>query len=260
MSLTENKHNLLSVVKALNGNKHIKKTHSPKVTPIVSKEQDGNFDKFGGLPSFTRIHVDDFNVFGQNFDETEYIEILNEEYFWPKCQYCKVFMTFFFQVTNPFKAKTYQMFMCTQCQNENDACINEIDYKKCYNFNDLINGNFEEKVFIDDSEITKKYEFSKEFTEQIKTMMPIAYDHKITDQEYYSHNLNLNDVNRRDNKKTPRYFRSYAVSHWEETEEVDIDPKLLLNAFVESPLADKLPPWICQCKHPERYKDNGHIG
>lgn len=247
--MSKNQYDLLSIIKMFHGYQFIKKAYSPEVKSIADFKEDGNFDKFGGFPSFPKLLPHDFYGFGKYFDEESFLDWL-EDYNWPKCKYCKVCLTFFFQVTDPIKHRTYQMFMCTVCENENTAQINLINYDECYDLKDLVNGYFTETIDLDGSNQTKTYSFNQEFNQQIKKNSIIAYDHSINDSQYHMSNLNL--PRDEHNKRPLRYFRGYRVTDWVMSEEVDIDPAILYMGLIESPITNKLPEWKCQCKYPNK--------
>src|SRR5579871_2586157 len=82
------------------------KFYWPTVERVRSVENDGNFDKFGGMPSFEK----------------------NQKINWPRCKTCDTPLQFFFQLTDPFKQKTFQVFNCLE--DLHDTRISYIDYKK----------------------------------------------------------------------------------------------------------------------------------
>jgi len=81
---------------------------SPEVTRITSPEEDGDFDKFGGIPSVEK----DFKL--------------------PSCKECKGPLQFFFQLTDPRTkeiSEAYQLFVCMKNCGEHTCLARKVDYK-----------------------------------------------------------------------------------------------------------------------------------
>lgn len=88
--------------------------YTPTVERVTCMENDGDFDKFGGIPS------------------------VEKEFKWPQCRVCGTKMTFFFQLTSPIEEMTVQMFHCLGAGQKyyckgfdkgNASYIRYIDYK-----------------------------------------------------------------------------------------------------------------------------------
>jgi hypothetical protein len=242
-----NSQSIVSLLKShLNGASEIIKAYIPIVNPMKDPNEDGNFDKFGGMPAIPRISLDEYNETDHNFDEEQFLESLSDycDELWPICEHCKIPKTFFFQLTDPKTLTTYQMFMCVKCNNESTACVREIKYDECYSINEIITGLFKESVFINGLLTQKNYPFTRSFINQCHKAHICAYDHKITDEDYYRQHLRDHDK-MRDHKSFEVFYRSYRVSEWQPIEESLVSVGEFLDLIYKSPLAEKLPPWIC---------------
>ncbi|CAH6418705.1 Hypothetical protein POVN_LOCUS424 [uncultured virus] len=95
--------------------------YTPEVKRVTDAKEDGDFDKFGGIPS------------------------VDEDFEWPVCEGCKRPLQFFFQLTDPRTGRTYQLFSCVtpDCPLIHDAgsyLIRYIDYEdgKATNMTDAL--------------------------------------------------------------------------------------------------------------------------
>jgi hypothetical protein len=94
--------------------------YSPNLQKITSVQDDGNFDKFGGIPAF------------------------EGKVAWPWCEECGQDMQFFFQATHPRLNKTFQMFKClNDLDHYRISCIN---YRNCIPFDQLISSSMTDKI------------------------------------------------------------------------------------------------------------------
>lgn len=109
--------------------KYGREIYIPKFKKITNMNDDGNFDKIGGIPSADKDHI------------------INNTIYWPKCQKCKVNMQFVFQLTPP-KKFTVQFFMCVNrnCEGisrvnkkeiEDTTIIRKINYDNCIEFDKI---------------------------------------------------------------------------------------------------------------------------
>lgn len=124
-------------------------TYIPNNFTKITKETDGNFDKIGGIPSF---------------QPAEYYD----GYGWPECNFHKINMQFFFQITiphdmwkqhiklndifTPIDNNVIQLFVCLKCrgmgQSDDAYMIRNVNYDKCIPFDKLkeyINNSFNKK-------------------------------------------------------------------------------------------------------------------
>lgn len=193
----------------------IKKTYCPTIEKITSFENDGNFDKFGGMPSMKLYDDEDEDEDVKDNSGKKYLE-------WPCCAMCGEPMRFFFQLTNPFNNKTVQMFQCTKgdCYtvcDDRSSYLQYINYKECIPFSEI----HKHKLFCKNQNIlndVKKY----------------SYNYFVDTDEEYLHNW-LNK------KYTVNTYQCYKVvkfvSHTELGDLDDIISYLQDNEYV----------WNCHC-------------
>jgi hypothetical protein len=144
-------------LKKLLPRKFIKRAYTPTVEKITNFGGDGNFDKFGGFPSFsipskfiactTASSCDKKAPSMTAASSTHHDE--NKVIYWPRCDICRNDMQFFFQVTSPITKQTFQMFMCLdeKCYmkfyrgniflQDRYWYISYINYKSCIPFDQL---------------------------------------------------------------------------------------------------------------------------
>jgi hypothetical protein len=183
----------------------------PSVERVSSSEDDGNFDKFGGIPSFYAV---DLELYDDNEKKSK------EEIDWPDCYYCKKPMQFFFQLTDPFKKKTFQMFKCLGklCNYET---ISNIDYEKCLPISSVV-------LPPEISESIKKYSYNF-YTDDM--------------EQYFSNWINYRYTGGEEEKNQKfRPYQCFKVSRWDQAEELtNLD-----TSFFDEKLSQGVP---CFCGH-----------